>query len=232
MQTTQLPKLLLAAVTFSLFYFLVLLFGSATVSADDKIYTWTDDSGMQHYSTSPSVEKAKPADLPLLEKQDLDQRIKKIKAETPENCIAHGGVDCNAGADTDGSVLCLDGFRDAVLPYRFRCLEANIKSEMMLFYENTEQGVRHSKANARSNSRRKLREIRIIVRNNSAVEAFGIDVELEIPARVKIVEKLSGPEKVEPYGLADYTMSFDAGTKLTVYQVSGLKHRVRCENCR
>lgn len=141
-------------------------------------------------------------------------------------------MDCNAGPDADGSVLCLDGFRDAVLPYRFRCLEANVKSEMLLFYEGTEQGVRHSTANARSNSRRKLREIRVIVRNNSAIEAFGLSVELEIPARVKLVKKLAGAEKVEPYGLADYSMVFDESSQLTVYQVSGLKHRVSCENCR
>ncbi len=201
-------------------------------AADDKIYSWTDGSGKRHFSTSPSNTKAKATSLPRLEKEDLDGRIDKIKSETPINCGQHGGVDCDAGADSDGSVICLDGFRSAVLPFRFSCLEARVKSEMLLFYDEAEVGVRHSVSTARANSRRKLREIRINVRNDSAVAAFGLEVSLEVPGRQKMIRKLDGPAKVEPYGLADYTMSFGTELPVTVYQVSGLKHRVRCENCR
>lgn len=32
-------------------------------------------------------------------------------------CSHHGGVDCSAGADSDGSVICSDGWRDSSVSY-------------------------------------------------------------------------------------------------------------------
>ena len=32
-------------------------------------------------------------------------------------CSYHGGVDCNAGSDHDGSVICNDGWRDSSVGY-------------------------------------------------------------------------------------------------------------------
>ena len=33
-------------------------------------------------------------------------------------CSYHGGVNCSAGADWDGSVICNDGWRDSSVKYR------------------------------------------------------------------------------------------------------------------
>lgn len=33
-------------------------------------------------------------------------------------CSGHGGVNCSAGPDSDGSVICVDGFRDSSVQYQ------------------------------------------------------------------------------------------------------------------
>jgi len=33
-------------------------------------------------------------------------------------CSSHGGVNCSAGADSDGSVICVDGWRDSSVTYQ------------------------------------------------------------------------------------------------------------------
>lgn len=35
-------------------------------------------------------------------------------------CSNHGGVNCSAGPDTDGSVICNDGWKDSTITYRCR----------------------------------------------------------------------------------------------------------------
>jgi len=36
----------------------------------------------------------------------------------PGACGSHGGVDCPAGPDSDGSVICNDGYRDSSIKYQ------------------------------------------------------------------------------------------------------------------
>lgn len=204
----------------------------STNSFADEIFRWTDQDGQVHYSTQKSDTNASAAELPPLEKENLDEKIKLIKQDTPRNCLSHGGVDCAAGPDDDGSVICIDGFRGAILPHRFRCREAKLKSELSLVYEGEDNGVAHSTFIARQNRNKRLREVRVTVRNETEIEAFGVQVELDIPGQVKKTLRIEGAEKVEPYGFADYTVPFDPQNTLTVYQVSGLHYRVHCENCR
>jgi len=35
----------------------------------------------------------------------------------PGACGEHGGVDCSAGPDIDGSVICMDGYRGSSIKY-------------------------------------------------------------------------------------------------------------------
>ena len=96
------------------------------------IYRWTDEAGNTHYSTTPDDPRAKSQALPELRHENIDANIRKLQSETPESCDHHGGPDCSRGADADGSVVCLDGYRGAKLPFQFHCMEARLKSEMML----------------------------------------------------------------------------------------------------
>ncbi|OVE79912.1 hypothetical protein BVY02_01900, partial [bacterium J17] len=67
-----------------------------------------DESGKTHYSSNENSD-AKAAELPKLERENIDERIAKIKSKTPPSCVNRGGVDCSRGADSDGRVICRDG---------------------------------------------------------------------------------------------------------------------------
>jgi hypothetical protein len=47
-------------------------------------------------------------------------------------CSGHGGVDCSVGADTDGSVICADGWRNSSVSYSSmaKCAKVSAKSEV------------------------------------------------------------------------------------------------------
>lgn len=92
-----------------------------------SVYKWTDADGNVHFSTSAPNPNAAPAALPELRRESVDARIEQLKATTPATCSQHGGVDCSRGADFDGSVVCFDGFSDAILPFRVHCSEARLR---------------------------------------------------------------------------------------------------------
>src|SRR5690606_21276337 len=89
--------------------------------AADNVYKWTDQKGVVHFGNNPSDQNAQKADLPEIQRENFDETLEKIRKATPENCINRGGVDCSKGADSDGSVICYDDFRDAVQPFIFVC---------------------------------------------------------------------------------------------------------------
>lgn len=82
------------------------------VVAIEEVYEWQDSKGVRHFSTSSPHPESIPAKLPPI------MREKEVKAQLRlEGCDNHGGVDCVAGSDEDGSAICKDGYRDPVTEF-------------------------------------------------------------------------------------------------------------------
>jgi Domain of unknown function (DUF4124) len=125
----------------------ILLYG---VPAAAQIYEWIDAEGTQHFSTSKPEEEAELADLPLI------TREKSLRAKpAAASCVDHGGINCGEGPDSDGSVICYDGFRGATPRYRFSCF--NAKVEVTEILNGAEPG-----------------SYKIVVRNMLSVPAKGV----------------------------------------------------------
>lgn len=198
-------------------------------AAAEDVYKWTDNQGKITYSSKPPSAASTPAQLPLIGREDIDEKIDKIKEDTVPNCEMHGGVDCSQGADNDGSVICLDGQRSALLPFRFACLESRLSVSYrvrVLGPENKELPLKQAKKELAASAR--VRSIYASVRNSSSVKAFGIRVELKRPTDPKIY-LFEGPREVEGFGLADYSISLPEA--VSKYQLERFQLRVRCTNC-
>ncbi|MCB0358831.1 MAG: DUF4124 domain-containing protein [Bdellovibrionales bacterium] len=199
------------------------------------IYTWTDSEGRVHFSTSPHSPGAKRADLPELQHEDLDEKIQAIRESTPPNCLDHGGIDCSAGPDSDGSVVCLDGFREALLPHRFACSEADLSVTEVFIVDNDGQVVSElERADALApvaDEQWKNYALVLSLRNNSAVAAAGMEVAFALPGRE--FSPATGPEGVPAYGAAEYRLPL-AGLKnlVNLRQIAKTDYKVRCTNCR
>ena len=201
-----------------LLFSLLLSFFSWPAFAQD-IYKWIDSEGKVYFSNQPRSASDRPAKLPEIQREDIDRRIQKLEEETPKNCFSHGGVDCSAGADADGSVICLDGYREAVLPFRFSCLEAKLVFQEQTWGDELEE-------EEISVEKLQKNQLRVSFRNSSDVEAFDVQVRLFAGRRQLLA--LEGPQKVGPYGIAEYTsapLDVDRREK-------GLWLKLSCANCR
>jgi hypothetical protein len=198
-----------------------------------EIYRWQDESGRIYYSDSPRDQNDKPVALPDLTKEDLDGKIDKIKSETPPNCEKHGGVDCNKGPDIDGSVICLDGFTDAILPFRFRCMEVRLEAEYALaFGEEQVEPVSNKKKIGSMLNGRAPSALWVTLRNMSAVEAFGVSVTFVFPGTKQKPLPAIGPERIPAYGLAEYSASLKGLEQpLTEKQWQEASYKAYCTNC-
>ncbi len=218
----------------ALLFLLSLLCLSASLTAKaEPIYRWQDEAGRVYYSDRPRSTGDKPAQLPSLTRDDLDAKIDKIKAETPANCDKHGGVDCQKGPDEDGSVFCRDGFRNAVLPFRFRCLESRLEAEFFLIFgEGRVCRVERQKQVSSLLKNEWPTDLSVAVRNLSEVEAFGVKAKFIVPGIPRKHLAAAGPDRIPPYGFAEYSVSL-AGVELppTTHQWNGLKYKLECTNC-
>lgn len=176
----------------------------------EPVYKHTDSSGRVVYSSvKPATGPAAVAALPTIGR--WKPRELTVSDAT---CEKHGGVACDSGADADGSVVCLDGYRDAVSRFAELCQQA--KLELLAAPERYADIPTQVKAT---------------VRNNSAAPANGVLVSF-------IINKFDpplifdGPAKIEPYSVADFTVKTTLEEvpkyrKLTVADVS-----LDCGNCR
>ncbi len=189
-----------------------------------QIYKWTGQEGRIHFSTEPQTKGQQPVALPLIQRQDLDGKIREIKARTPTNCQEHGQVDCSKGPDTDGSVICLDGFAGAALPFRFSCMEVKLsvdRSTLLsaqgreLPWQTADQGFPKGAV------------ISVPIRNLSPIEAYGVAVSIQSQPPIA----LHGPSKIEPYGLADYNLPIENLPTDSITD-KGVLIKAVCTNCR
>lgn len=102
-----------------------------------------------------------------------------------ESCIAHGGNNCSAGADTDGSVICQDGFKDSPNRFNLSCTQSKLAVDNL---ETT------------------LHSAKVLIRNSSAVSAEGIKLILPQINGEKDIE-FTGPTMIEPFGAGDYSLN-------------------------
>lgn len=100
----------------------------------------------------------------------------EYKKTYPETCRSHGGIDCKE-EDFDGSVVCVDGFRDSPQKYVDECTIAELTI------------ISHE-------------EGRLLVKNSSPITAFGIKIYYSRADLSQVF--FNGPEEIEPYGLAEY----------------------------
>lgn len=196
-----------------------------------QIYQWKDASGKVHFSTSPDHSNADASKLPELRRENIDDRIQAIKAQTPQTCIRHGGVDCAKGADTDGSVFCLDGFDKAILPFRFECLEARLQAEFLLELDGKdEQLVPHSRNLSRKYQGEKGKGLQINLRNISGVAAKEMRAEISCARRQHF--QALGPDEVPAYGNASYSFLFkDNNLAPSLAEIEKCEYKVNCVNC-
>lgn len=172
--------------------------------AADKVFKWQDSQGVIHYSNRPGDKDARPAELPPIMRGEV-----KLASPKLLTCDAHGGVSCRAGNDTDGSVICNDGFRNSSQRFRFTC--AAPKLDIADISDVTPEGG-----------------FSVFIRNSKSVAANKPAVAFSRPDGTKVV--LNGPAEVEPFGSAEFVYQASDGVQLkdkpTFAQLN-----VVCENC-
>lgn len=139
-----------------------------------------ENEGSPFYTTSKPNPDAKPVELPEIEKTSLPPIT-----SSPATCRSHGGVKCKEGADIDGSVICIDGFKDSQQDFGSTCSEAKLVIETI----------------KRDNA---SRTAKVFVRSVNPVDADDPfisyrDIEMKR-------HKLNGPVILEAYGMMEFTL--------------------------
>lgn|GEM_PF-5633871 len=194
-----------------LYALLILCFG--VQAGAEQIHLCTDSKGKSYYCSTASPDSS-PVVLPELTKEPGDERIKRIEQQTPKHCGNHGGVDCSLGPDADGSVICADSYRDAILPFRFKCLEAKLAIEDLSLEKDPESS---------------LSEIVLVVKNNSSTPAESVSAEFDLPDAGKL--KADGPDTIGAYGLGEFRRATSASTS-NWKGTDAIRYKVNCSNCR
>lgn len=177
----------------------LLLFSSSLVAED--IYSWKSADGVVHYSSKPQP-GAKKANLPKITKEvGTDQVALK-------SCDKHGGIDCSAGADGDGSVLCRDGFKDAAARFTFTCQSARLEFVEAAF--DSKNG-----------------EHKVYIRNSKPVPAKRVAVIYQ--EKLFTPTKLSGPTEIAPYETGEFLLKNKVGMEFPVPSAKSLV--LACNNC-
>jgi hypothetical protein len=190
--------------TLTLSVLLLLFLSPPLLFAKPQVYTWTDESGVVHFSSKPTNPEAKQAELPEINRGDV--QIVKPKLIS---CTAHGGIDCQAGADEDGSVICHDGFRGASARYRFTCNSPKLQITGVTPVDE-------------------LGNFIVTVRNLKSVRA--ISTALLYTPEPGTEVKLTGPNEVGPYEVVEYTFEpKDADIPTGTVGLEELT--VKCANC-
>lgn len=198
--------------------FFILLSISSFAFADD-VYTWTDAEGNIHYSNTPSENQAQKAKLPEIEKQNIQSRIDELKNVVNQTCVKKGGVNCEAGADVDGSVICVDGSKDSEENFREACSEVRLTAELVL-------------PPKKNNKKLTFLPITVSVRNTSAIKASEVRVELNmlrsLSGDVRQRVTLEGPTEIDGYGISEYTYT---GKMIDERILRKANLKVSCQNC-
>lgn len=162
---------------------------------------------------------------------NIEKKIKDLKQNTPSNCLSHGEIDCSQGPDLDGSVICKDGFKKAVMSYSSECLEARLEAQYLVATNGTAVPfVKHSKKLIEDLKGQTPIALHLNLRNLSDVKVKNIRVEFTLERKYPYYA--SGPSEIEPYGLAEYSLELsNIERDVTLQQLLKTIYRVDCSNC-
>lgn len=159
-----------------------LIFVQPALSASaEGVFTWEDESGVLHFSSSKDTEKAQLADLPPIMRGEV-----KLAPVPLVSCKEHGGIDCQAGSDSDGSVICLDGFKNATARFRFSCNSPRLKVVELI---DEEEGL----------------PPKVLVRNSNSVPAKTPVISYRAESGEEL--SFSGPAEIAPYGVGEFVLN-------------------------
>ena len=169
----------------------------------DDVYRIETADGSVSYTSKPPSQGAKPAKLPEITKGEF-----KIADSNKKSCEKHGGIDCSKGQDSDGSVICNDGFVDASARFIFSCSGPKLVISDIL--PPSDKG-----------------EIKVFVRNLKSVKAEKPSLLLKL-GEEKVV--IPVPNEIEPFGMAEFAVILDESRRLdTAPKESDLI--LDCTNC-
>lgn len=189
--------LLLAACTVGIF--------SASAVVADTVYKATTKDGTVLYSNKPTTKNAKPAELPKIMRGEV-----KLVEQKLTTCDKHGGVNCPAGPDSDGSVICLDGFKAASARFRFTCNSP--KLEISDISDVAPDG-----------------SFTVFVRNTKSVAAQKPVVSYKNPDGKEV--KVQGPESIDGFGVAEFHSSLPGGDVVPPKRLTMADLNLSCANC-
>jgi hypothetical protein len=186
------------------FLLLTYLFSSTLLSASpSEIYKETSESGQVIYTSKPYSNNSVKAKLP-----EIIRKTGSVKSKELATCVNHGGVNCQAGEDTDGSVICFDGFKDASSRYRFSCSKAKLS---IVTYEPKED-----------------RYISIIVRNTLSVDAK--EPYLYYRKKRGAQVKITGPNIIPAFAAEEFKFNHKE-LNIDPNTIKKSDFMVNCRNC-
>lgn len=214
---------------------LILIFFTTPAWSED-LYSWTDEKGITHYSTKAEGSGAQKIKLKPIERENLKDKIERLKSNTPDTCKEHQGVDCSKGADIDGSVICKDGYSFSTTRYNIGCLEAKLVAESFTVIDK--KGGISILPTPKSHASQKddpqdyqNKSLNLSVRNTSNVKANNVYIRFYTPKSEDMRAK--GPKTIEAYGIADYTIKLDSVYNPDVLRrLSRVRSKIHCSNCR
>jgi hypothetical protein len=108
------------------------------------------------------------------------------------------------------------------MPFQFHCMESRLKIER----------IAHRGKNGEELTEKSTEEpttVELTVRNFSDVPAVGVAVSLR-PYGQRMELQATGPERVEPYAVGEYTADFHAPSRFTSPKRK-TEYRAACTNC-
>jgi hypothetical protein len=193
-------------------FFLLLANAQIVIAAPSNLYSWTDENGVKHFaSKSKAPSYAAPAELPKINRGDV-----KLTESKLISCGNHGGINCQAGPDVDGSVICHDGFKDASPRYAISCAAPRLKITNISHHDY--EG-----------------HFTVTVRNSHSVTALETTVIFK-PDESKDDIILEGPAEIDPYGIGEFKytpedLGMIHGLELKEGKVSMASLFIKCANC-
>lgn len=203
------------------------IFLSISIADSEPINTWVDENGVRHFSSDakqkmpPTIPLKPPveAKLPSIDKYDIESRIQNLKETSRKTCLNNGGINCEAGPDKDGTVICADGSRDSEELFESACKEVRLISTLIV-------------PEGRSNKMQMNVPIKVDIRNESSMAAKNVSIRISYPASLTSEERvhlnLEGPKEIPEFGIAQYTYT----GKLIDNRIAKRGNvNISCDNC-
>jgi Domain of unknown function (DUF4124) len=217
------------------YFFLVVFILFFSKTSAQEIFQWTDEDGITHYSSKKEKQDAIKAKLPELGRENLNRKIEKLNQIIPETCDSHGGINCEAGADADGSVICFDDYRDSATTFLSMCTEVKLEISKIRYLDKDDKPIEYKKNRDPLTKLKEAEKFLLTVRNRSAIKAESVIIKLIIPDGARIIDEYSyasGESEIAPYGLAEYSFTLKSiDRKVTPLDLSNVIYKVTCENC-